>query len=519
MEPRPRTNDTPNAESVNGMKCGASLAQRAALLVRVAAAGCALMFGITACDDVAPRPDETKKPDSDKPGVDYSFVGDYHATTENTVIGLKVTRDRFTALTITRTPAQAAPRRADIRVDPVRHASAHGKAMRAAAAEEETLIVSGTVGASGGTVTATITEVARNGQALTDDELDRYTSCSITATIGAGFARESVTAILECLRVPTDDGGVSDIEREPPETSIHGTWDIELGDQGAGHLADLTTLSIVVSTTYFGFSVRETRCPLYWQPGPTGPTGPTGQPGQPGPTGPGETPPPPPPPELSFDYGGPYSTIAVEGEPIEFVVILSPPASETATVDWTTVDESGDYLAVAGADYTAARGTLTFPTGQSRRSLTVMTIDDNAVEGFKYFRVELANAKGADIVQEFDTGQIIDDEDDRPCITYDLHYDVEAIDGTNISLVFRNGEFRLGLAPNEQVEAFDRNNFRDFGGSPLPPHVSPDDLDLDVSVVVVSGPSGAVAHFRFEGWIGGFSDPDGGFFEVLGYRQ
>ena len=176
------------------------------------------MFGIIACEDVV-RPDtenpDTKKPgtpDTEEPPTNDSFVGDYHATSGNTVIGLKITRDRFTALTITGA-GQAARRRADTRVDPVRRADAHGTAPRATAAQGDILIVSGTVAASGTTVTATIEEVTRNREKLMGNELARYTSCSITATIGAGFAREAVTAILACLDVPTDEG-VSETERQ-----------------------------------------------------------------------------------------------------------------------------------------------------------------------------------------------------------------------------------------------------------------------------------------------------------------
>ena len=40
---------------------------------------------------------------------------------------------------------------------------------------------------------------------------------------------------------------------------------------------------------------------------------------------------------------------------------------------------------------------------------------------------------------------------DRPCDThYEVHYDVEEIDGTNIRLGFRNAEHRTGLAPNDR---------------------------------------------------------------------
>ena len=295
MEPHPQTTTTPMQTSVNGRECGTSLAQRAALRVRVVVACCTLMFGILACDEVPQRPDTEKR----DPAIDDSFVGNYQAKSGNTAIGMNITRDRFTALLTITGAGQAAPRRADGRVYPMRRAGAHGN--------EEILIVSGTVAASGSTVTATIVEVTRNREALMGDELARYTSCSITATIGAEFAREAVTAILACLHVPTDEG-VSSIEREPRETSIVGTWDIDLSGP-LGQFVDLVTQSIEVSSTDLSISSHITLCPIEdltkGQAGPSGNSGPPGQPGQPGPDVP---PPPPPPSQLSFEYFGGLAT-------------------------------------------------------------------------------------------------------------------------------------------------------------------------------------------------------------------
>ena len=298
----------------------------------------------------------------------------------------------------------------------------------------------------------------------------------------------------------------------------------------------MATLSIVVSLTDLSVSSDLALCPIealqqrqVERPGDTGPLGPVGDPGQPGDTGPagqpgapgqpgpGESLPSPPPSQLSLQYYGglAFSSIAVEGEPIEFVVSLSPPASETVTVDWATDDQSGDYIANAGFDYISARGTLTFSPGESSRTFTVTTIDDSVVEGLKYFSVQLTNANGADIARGFAPGMIIDDEDDRPCMTTNVYYDVRDIDGTNISLVFRNGETRVGLAPNEEVVRFDRNNLEDAG---IPPDTSLTDLDFDVSFVVVTGPTGDVAHFQFEGLvpsIAGIADHH----ELLAYRR
>lgn len=480
----------PDPTSLTRSRC-----RRSRALLRLAAAGCALAFGLIACDEASP-PTEPEKP-----LVDYSFEGNHAGGAGNTDVNLAITRDSFTASAVSRVPGGASPGSADLASYRIRHAIARSAATEPTTGEAERFIfitLSGDVAASGSTVTATITEVERDGQKLTGDELARYTKCSINATTGANFGRQAIAAILACLGVQVDeDVEVYDRDPEPRETSILGTWAIS---KASLSLPEIHAVSI--SSSDLSISFATTICPLASAvPGPVG---------RPGRAGPDEVPP----PDLLFKDRVGFGPIAIEGGPIEFEVRLSRETSETVTVDWATVDESGNLVAVAGADYTAARGTLTFPAGDLRRTFTVMTIDDNVVEGFKYFRVRLSNARGAHILIGSETASIIDDEDDRLCLTYDLHYDVEAIDESNINLTFREGAARVGLAPNDQGVSFDRSNFRNLGGSPLVPDRSVAELDINVSFTLVSSPTGDVAHFRYEGWTGGLDF--GGLYERQG---
>ncbi|WP_310733618.1 Calx-beta domain-containing protein, partial [Rubrivivax albus] len=67
----------------------------------------------------------------------------------------------------------------------------------------------------------------------------------------------------------------------------------------------------------------------------------------------------------------------------------------TVTVDYATANGS----AVAGSDYVAASGTLSFAPGESVKLVTVDLIDDGTAEGAERFYLNLSNASGGNIVQ------------------------------------------------------------------------------------------------------------------------
>ena len=81
----------------------------------------------------------------------------------------------------------------------------------------------------------------------------------------------------------------------------------------------------------------------------------------------------------------PYGAIAVEdsGTPttIQVPVFLSPPSTETVTVDWATVDgQSGPGLASSGSDFVDASGTVTFAPGDTVEYVSIEVLDDDEDE-------------------------------------------------------------------------------------------------------------------------------------------
>ena len=95
----------------------------------------------------------------------------------------------------------------------------------------------------------------------------------------------------------------------------------------------------------------------------------------------------------------------LEGGTAKFVVRLSPRSATPVTVSYRTVDETAE----AGADYTAASGTLQFDAGTTTRSLSVETLTDERVEADERFRVELIAAVGATVGEGTGIGKITDD--------------------------------------------------------------------------------------------------------------
>ena len=90
------------------------------------------------------------------------------------------------------------------------------------------------------------------------------------------------------------------------------------------------------------------------------------------------------------------------GDTIDFTVTLDRAASETVSVDYATSNGS----ALAGADYTATSGTLTFSPGEGSKTVQVAILDDAHDEDEETFTLALSNASGAVIVDGEATGRI-----------------------------------------------------------------------------------------------------------------
>ena len=76
---------------------------------------------------------------------------------------------------------------------------------------------------------------------------------------------------------------------------------------------------------------------------------------------------------------------------LDFAVTLHRAAAHEVSVDYATADGT----AAAGADYTAASGTLVFAAGETEKTVSVALLDDAIDEGKETFTLRLSNPRGA----------------------------------------------------------------------------------------------------------------------------
>ncbi len=96
---------------------------------------------------------------------------------------------------------------------------------------------------------------------------------------------------------------------------------------------------------------------------------------------------------------------------LSFTVTLSAPASAPVTVNYAT----SNGTAMAGTDYTAASGSLTFAAGETSKLVTIAVRGDTAVEASETLRLTLTNPSGATLGTATGTGTIRND--DLPSLT------------------------------------------------------------------------------------------------------
>jgi Calx-beta domain/FG-GAP-like repeat len=89
-----------------------------------------------------------------------------------------------------------------------------------------------------------------------------------------------------------------------------------------------------------------------------------------------------------------------------FTVGLSDASTQPVTVAFAT----GDGSAIAGSDYQAAGGTLTFAPGETSKTITVLVNGDRLPEPNETFFVNLSSPTNATITVSSGTGRILDDE-------------------------------------------------------------------------------------------------------------
>lgn len=109
----------------------------------------------------------------------------------------------------------------------------------------------------------------------------------------------------------------------------------------------------------------------------------------------------------------------------QFTVRLSKASASAVTVNYATTDGT----AVAGTDYTATSGTLTFAAGETERTVTVdlANADDTLVEEHRSFFLSLSGAAGAIVGDS--TGEAALQDDDAPLLSV---ADVTAAEGGNL---------------------------------------------------------------------------------------
>ncbi|WP_066507538.1 DUF4347 domain-containing protein [Abyssisolibacter fermentans] len=103
-------------------------------------------------------------------------------------------------------------------------------------------------------------------------------------------------------------------------------------------------------------------------------------------------------------------------KPITINIIRKGDLEETVSVDYETIDD----FAEAGTDYIYSKGTLTFLSGEKKKTVSLYIKDDDLLEGPEYFKLVLSNPTGNIIIDESESE--IEIEDDDPMPNYEIFY-------------------------------------------------------------------------------------------------
>jgi Ca2+-binding RTX toxin-like protein len=95
---------------------------------------------------------------------------------------------------------------------------------------------------------------------------------------------------------------------------------------------------------------------------------------------------------------------------VRLFVQLSTSSKRTVTVDYATQDGTGLNKAIAGSDYTATSGTLTFLPGTTALTLDIPILGDTNLESDESFLVNLTNPYGAILTTSQSTINILNDD-------------------------------------------------------------------------------------------------------------
>ncbi|NER80619.1 MAG: hypothetical protein F6K42_13800, partial [Leptolyngbya sp. SIO1D8] len=128
----------------------------------------------------------------------------------------------------------------------------------------------------------------------------------------------------------------------------------------------------------------------------------------------GSTPPEPTPePEPALPQITLADTTLTEGDgsnSADFQVRLSTTSDDPVTVRYETRNGS----AIAGEDYSAASGTLTFAPGQTEKTISIPVLGDTQVEADETFRIRLSNPTNGELVTRTATANLTNDDVTSP---------------------------------------------------------------------------------------------------------
>lgn len=151
--------------------------------------------------------------------------------------------------------------------------------------------------------------------------------------------------------------------------------------------------------------------------------------------------------------------------PFSFGVTLSHAATKPVSVKYATADKS----AIAGSDYAATIGTLTFAPGETTKAIVVSVVGDTAVEPDETFTLTLTDPVGATIATGSATGTISNDDIASPVssgsyqgATQEANYVFFSVNGSRMITGFRvnsltencNGDVYLQGSVNWSDQAF-----------------------------------------------------------------
>ncbi|MBD2043328.1 Calx-beta domain-containing protein [Microcoleus sp. FACHB-672] len=117
-----------------------------------------------------------------------------------------------------------------------------------------------------------------------------------------------------------------------------------------------------------------------------------------------------------------------------FTVNLSAASNQIVTANWTTANGT----AIAGEDYTAASGNVTFARGETEKTLTVAVTDDFVVEASETFFVNLSNPSNTAIADIQGIATITDNDAAGITVSAISGNTSEAGDGATFSVVLNS---------------------------------------------------------------------------------